>query len=1070
MSSIALLRNEFRLVRRHPLLWSALVGAVLFAVMFSRGATGVPPEEAIFELLRLNMMVPVLFLPVIAGALAPIILLREVDHGMDEIAGSYPLGPRRWLSSRVGALFAILLLASFIFQQAFLVIVAGDQQGMSAALASRSLLWALAVHAPASLLWASGMAWLACRRAHSGLLYAVAGFVWIAYLGIATVTGTALIAGSFVIAEQARAAMLLLDPYAASALLGGDIEATQRAMLVGLGRVFWVGVAIVLLRSIKTVPSNANKKEGSLKRSLASLISAGASDIPRWRLHYALHLKFVIRDLVFPLLILGWATIVFTGALGGIDYAEPLSRIDPDSRDALGRVAWDTLLPVGALILLYVADRICRLYSTTRMHELYAASPHRALALVAVQIAAILSIASIIVLLAGLAVIAAQLIAGSAVNLAEYGFQLAPLWSQLALFSAVYVAIHGLVRWRLVANLTGFAIMALGTSRLLGLLGLHHPLLRPLGSPLSAPDHVWGYGGLMHGHYAFMLFWMLVAGGLVALAVAVHHRSMTSVQRPLAKRLRQPVAILTLLALGGAAIQGQVIHQELAEEGALTTPDDRVRWRANYELKYANWRNHAQPDVVAIKSNIDFDPPKHSVRVTADLILQNRSSEPIKRILVGRNQRTGGSSAVINVDGGTLAEHDKPTGQRIYVLDEALLPGDSLVLGYESTFSQSAYTSPEIPLVLRDEFSMFGAFAFLPVVGFDPELTLRNPISRRDYGLPEVDIIPPSDLNGRKVSLEGERVMLETVVSTVEGHHLIAQGERVASWRSNGRSFARFRTRQPIRNLPAFFSVPWQAHADEISGVDAYVYAPGAVGPGSENVLAIKDTVAWLDRDVAAYPGDELHFVAVPEIGFSGFALPQIVLVSNRLAFRAEPEAKAGFSQIYRRAAHEVAHQWFGHLLGYGIAEERAFLVESLAKYVELAMIDARYGSAAAEAIVAWEWSRYRSSLFVPDAPIAPFIDGETQADQYSRATIVFACLRERVGDAAITAAARAMAERSANENRAMRSIDFVAAMKESAGAGNGDFVDEMLLGTTPIAQSLESAGCPATWAIIQQG
>jgi len=56
--------------------------------------------------------------------------------------------------------------------------------------------------------------------------------------------------------------------------------------------------------------------------------------------------------------------------------------------------------------------------------------------------------------------------------------------------------------------------------------------------------------------------------------------------------------------------------------------------------------------------------------------------------------------------------------------------------------------------------------------------------------------------------------------------------------------------------------------------------------------------------------------------------------------FRARTGAGAGFSPTYRRAAHATAHPWLGHLLGYELPGENAFLFESPTKYAGLVLID----------------------------------------------------------------------------------------------------------------------------------
>lgn len=87
-----------------------------------------------------------------------------------------------------------------------------------------------------------------------------------------------------------------------------------------------------------------------------------------------------------------------------------------------------------------------------------------------------------------------------------------------------------------------------------------------------------------------------------------------------------------------------------------------------------------------------------------------------------------------------------------------------------------------------------------------------------------------------------------------------------------------------------------------------------------------------------------LHIVAAPKFGGTGYALPEIILIGNKVGFRASPSFDAGFDQRYRRAVHETAHQWFGHDIGNSVPDDSAFLVESMAKYIELVMIEKRYG------------------------------------------------------------------------------------------------------------------------------
>src|SRR3546814_9994488 len=81
-------------------------------------------------------------------------------------------------------------------------------------------------------------------------------------------------------------------------------------------------------------------------------------------------LRWTVLDKFFLLALAGWALLVFPEVFSGMDYAEPLAVLVPDSRDALNRVMWDLAAPMGALLLLYAADRTGRMSSTTALADL----------------------------------------------------------------------------------------------------------------------------------------------------------------------------------------------------------------------------------------------------------------------------------------------------------------------------------------------------------------------------------------------------------------------------------------------------------------------------------------------------------------------------------------------------------------------------------------------------------------------------------------------------------------------------------------------------------------------------
>lgn len=1055
------LGNEWRFLLRHPLVWLGIVGFCGFNLLLAKGSPAIEPEDAIGALLRLNLFVPVLTLPFLAGALGPVFFLRETEHGMDEVLAAYPLAPRQWLAMRAGSFAALLLAVCLTVQLAFVALLAADHPIWLVPMLAHTGLLFFAVHAPTCLIWTAGLAWLSCRKANTGYLYFAAGLGWLVYLSFATLTGTPLIAGSFVAWQPLKQAMLVLDPYAATALLNPVPEhglLRSKVVDIAAGRLLWLLVGLGVLGAVKDIPARAGRLSDDVRAAQGEKLAT------RWRSpaclsHITLHLRYFGRDKVFALILGAWVILLGTESFAGLDYAEPLSRITSDSRDALNSIVWEVLPIAAALLLLYAADRICRMYSATGMHELYAASPHRPLRLVAVQLVSLWLITAGFLVLAGIAVLLAQMAAQTPVQAGEYLLQLGMVLPRLAMTAIVLVAVHGLIRTRFIANLVGLFLIALGQTSLAAAMGLDHPLWKVLDTPLAKPDHYWGFEGGAAGHFAFLLFWIPVGLAALALAIATHHRTLPFAQSRSGTVMRHPASLTAAVFLTAAALQGSAINSGLDREGALETTDGRNLRRADYEHHYAGWSRIPQPDVAGLHSTVAFHPAENRVSLTATLRLINRSGQPIDRVLVGRNVIDANGSVLL--EGARIARHDAALGQTVFVLDRPLQPGDGADLRFETELGQSGLALPKFPLVLRPSFSSLPVHAMLPVIGYHRELTLRAPELRRKYRLPALNQLAPSRIPlPPPHSLDAKQAILDTVVSTDIGQYAITQGDLVRQWQEGGRAFSHYRTSAPIRNMPAVFSLPTRPQLWQAGRVGLETYSPQPLASNDPNVLGARDTLVWLEREIAPYPGNRLRLAAIPEIGPSGFAVPQIMQISFRLGFRARPEAGAGFDQRYRRAVHETAHQWFGHLLGYGIPDERAFLVESLAKYAELVMVEQRYGKPAMRALVEFERDRYRQARLDPNGLIAPMIDADDAEDMYSRATLAFACFRDKVGDEPILAALRQIAKSSRRTGAPARSLDFLAALAVTGGPQTRYQIKTLFLGINEWDIEQMALGC----------
>jgi ABC-2 type transport system permease protein len=224
------------------------------------------------------------------------------------------------------------------------------------------------------------------------------------------------------------------------------------------------------------------------------------------------------------------------------------------------------------------------------------------------------------------------------------------------------------------------------------------------------------------------------------------------------------------------------------------------------------------------------------------------------------------------------------------------------------------------------------------------------------------------------------------------------------------------------------------------------IYSPEYNAATDLTHQAMQHTIEWFNQHIGTYPGDALRLVMVPDLGPTGYALPQLILINHRVGVRAFAAPQAGFSQVYRRTVHEVAHQWFGHGLGNGVPGDSAFLVESLAKYAELVIIEQHFGVDAMQALVEFERERYSRAHAGSRSEQKNLIDADESYDQYSRATLVFAKLRQEVGDTVLVATIHQLWQQHRYPAKPASAMDFVRALQANSPPSAQPLIHTLLL------------------------
>jgi ABC-2 type transport system permease protein len=1061
-----LIVKELKFYQRQPLCWLAVALSCAFVFLLTSGSSAEqnPLKQLLFACSALAMLV----LPLLTGALAPLAFLREQQSGMTELIRATPVSHLSWCLSRAAGLLLLCITMTLLLSGVLLFgLWRVDAVPFDKQLIGTFLAIFLLQYLPALLLLCVLQLWLSLKFGSVILLYVAAILLWAGYMALAAATGSPLMANSQIVAPWLWQLMLYADFYAITPLLQQFMTGQQGLQLdlsfIVNRLVLLSASALLLWSALQMKRLDAAAATSALKPAVLAKDSTASNHrsfqavpvqnveldaVSHLRLLWQLSLVNTRQLMLHPgswLSLLGLAALAFSEVVSGVDYAEVMSVLSPTSRDALNQVMWDLVPRFGALLVVFWSTKLSWLNKSCQMHELIASSAVSGRVLLFSQFICLTVLLLVFMALMLSAVMVAQLLVTSVpLQWSEYllqaGYQWVPLW----LLMLLCVSLHSLCRNSLLALVLIALVLALNMSPLPAMAGLEHPLWLLFTTPLHAADELWGYQSSSAGFWPFILFWFLLALIVLVLALAFYHRG-TGFSGPVLRTALTPklISVVLLLLIGGSW-QGWQLDQQLSAEQPLMHSSERLQLRADYETEYQHWQHKPQPVVTAVYSEVDFEPTEHSAKLKLVFTLSNNTQQPIHQVLVG--QHWAYPLQQIEMTGAELSRENRPLGQREFTFTSPLLPGQNRNLTVQLQLKQKGLWPAAMHQLIRPDFSYLRSVPLFPAVGFVPEYRIRDNGTRTHYGLPELAEAKPSAASTAQAAYQW--VNMESVISVPVGQQAIAQGTLVKQWLQDGRSFFHYKTSQPLRAISAFVVVPWQAKQVQHGKVLLEMYVPEQNQSTELTMLAMQQTLSWFEQQISPYSGEVLRLVSMPELdsGGTGYALPQLVLINHRVGVRARQAADAGFSQVYRRAVHEVAHQWFGHDMGNGVPGDGTFLVESLAKYVELVLIEQHFGRDAMQALVDYEKERFARAQARSKSRPSSLIDSDESYDQYSRATLVFARLRSELGDKRITAALRQLWLKHGYPNTPASSMDFVRQLKLASPDEQHALIDQLLL------------------------
>jgi hypothetical protein len=481
-------------------------------------------------------------------------------------------------------------------------------------------------------------------------------------------------------------------------------------------------------------------------------------------------------------------------------------------------------------------------------------------------------------------------------------------------------------------------------------------------SPVAVYSDMNGYGPYAAPLFWFHLFWGI---GAVLLAIATNLlwvRGMESGWRNRFKLVRERVTYATR---AGLAIAGLLffavgfIYYNTHILNPYVTRFKVQEARARYEIKYKQYISLPQPRLTDIQVEVDLYPERRLAIFRGKEWLENKTDLPIDRVAVtiwpedvDVIPRPHIEVRKLSLEGGQMAILEDPAlGFYVYRLPQPLPPHGRIALDFALAYPNPGFvnSNPNGDIVHN---GTFVNGSYLPLIGYFQDVQLVDDSARHEHGLPKSPGLPKlEDVAARQnnyVATDADWVNFEGTVSTSGDQTAIMPGYLQREWEQHGRRYFYYKADAPI--VSGIFSVNSARYAvqrDHWHDVSLEIYYhPGHEFDLDRMMLGMKSTLDYSSTAFSPFQFRQLRIVEFPRYGDFAESFPNTIPFSESIGFitYVNPRKEDAINLPFFVTAHETGHQWWAHQVVSANTEGATAIVETLAQYTALMVMQHTYG------------------------------------------------------------------------------------------------------------------------------
>lgn len=822
-------------------------------------------------------------------------------------------------------------------------------------------------------------------------------------------------------------------------------------------RLIWLGVtgtlgalsyALFSFRAAAKLPKEKKSKKALRDDARKDDIHTGNTGNPVWG-HNTTFAQFVLRTRfevgsVFKslpfLIIMGFSIFLTLVALiernvgYGLD-AYPVTRLMVDAiRGGFG-------LALVVLLIFYSADIIWR-ERVAKFNEIIDALPTPNWVYVVSKLMALALVLLSVLVVGIMLAVAVQLLSG-----------------YTALEVSLYLhrgLVHNLLPFILVAVLSAFVqvvsnnrfvgmmimVLYLISTQVLQALGFEHPLYRfasNIDTPLSDMN---GSGRFITGDYWLIAYWACVSGLLLMLTYMLWNRGTLQPVKYRIRHLRaflQPAtgAVAALLFLAATGTGGFIYYNTNILNEYLTL-DDLEELQVAYEQEYRQYADLPMPRTTDVKVDVDIHPYQRRVEVRSTQVLENKTDTPISTVHMVFPPQA--NVVDVSLEGATRESFSERFNYHIFNLEAPMAPGETRNLRFETLIQQAGFAHERNSVTLVRNGTFINNSEFAPYIGFWPGGMMADRNTRREYGLEPLPRTPKledaSQYGNNYIRQDSDFVTFETTVSTIASQRVVAPGYLEREWVEGDRRYFTYKMDAPILNFYSYLSAEYEIVSEEWNDllIEVFHHKPHTYNI-ERMVDSVKDSISYFNSAFSPYQHRQVRILEFPAYRTFAQAFPNTIPYSEGIGFIAEITGEDDIDMAYYVTAHEIAHQWWAHQVMSANTQGGTMLVETLAQYGALLVMEQKYGKDQIRKFLKFELDQYLSGRATdPEGELPLYRVENQQYIHYRKGSVIMYALKDYLGEEVVNRSLRRLIDmRAFQGNPYAISTDLISILKEEA-------------------------------------